>query len=149
MYKFGFETEIGEDLALMPLGVRRKLDIAGLRFPLKMWQALSFEERCALCEGEPDAMGVEHYTQRVYALAKGRPGQLEALPPLPTPRPWATEEAKARVLGRSEAAGRPVSPEAWEALDDERRYILWRLSEARRAPQKLLAALEEWFGEPS
>jgi len=132
----------------MPLGVRRKLDIVALRFPLKTWQALSFEERCRLCEEEPDTLGAEGYAQLVLALAKGRPGQLEALPALPTPRPWATQEAKVRVLGRSEAAGRPLSPEVWEGLSDEKRYIVWRLSEARRGPQKLLAAWAEWLGAP-
>jgi len=127
----------------MPLGVRRKLDIVGLKFPLETWQALSFEERCRLCEEEPDATGVARYAQLAHTLAEGRPGQLFVLPALPSPRPWATEEAKARVLARSLEAGKAVSAEAWESLGDEARYILWRLSEVRRGPQKLLAALEE------
>jgi len=147
MHKYSFETEIGEDLALMPLGVRRKLDIVGLKFPLKTWQALSFEERCRLCEAEPDLMGAESYRALVHLLAQGRPGELEALPALPSPRPWATPEAKARVQERSQEAGHLLSQAAWERLDDERRYIVWRLSEARRGPQKLLAALKAFLGE--
>jgi len=131
----------------MPLGVRRKLDIAGLKLPLEMWQALSFEERCKLCEEEPDTLGAKPYAALVHALCRHRPGQLVELPALSTPRPWATPEAKARVLERSQAAGKPLSPAQWEKLDDERRYILWRLSEARRGPQKLLAALQELLGE--
>jgi len=148
MHKFGFETEIDDALTLMPLGVRRKLDIAGLKFPLQTWQALSFQQRCALCEAEVDSIGAENYAKLVREVAEGCPGQLEALPALPTPRPWATQEAKARVLSRSEAEGRPVTSEEWAKLNDERRYILWRLSEARRGPQKLLAALEELLGGP-
>ena len=131
----------------MPLGLRRKLDIAGLKFPLEMWQALSFEERCSLCEEEPDVVGVEAYRARVHTLAQNRPGQLQALPPLPNPRPWATQEAAARVGLRCEEAGRPFSEAQWQTLNDEWRYILWRLSEARRGVQKLLAALQELLGE--
>jgi len=149
MHKYSFETEIGEDLALMPLGLRRKLDIAGLWVSLKTWQALSFEERCRLCEGEPDTMGVEAYTALVRLLAEGRPGELRVLPALPSPRPWETQEAKARVFCRSQEAGLPLSEEAWEALDEEKRYIVWRLSEERRGPQKLLAAWAAFLGAPS
>ncbi|MCL2013310.1 MAG: nitrate reductase associated protein [Cystobacterineae bacterium] len=145
MYKFGFETEIDVHLGLMPLGVRRKLDIAGLKLPLESWQALRFEERCRLCEEEPDTLGVEAYAALVRLLVEGRPGQWVALPALPSPRPWATQEARARIEARSEAAGRPLSAEAWEALGDEQRYVLWRLSEPGRGVQKLLAALEEFL----
>jgi len=110
-----------------------------------MWQALRFEERCRLCAEEPDATGVEAYAALIHALAEGRPGQLSALPALPNPRPWVTEEAKARVMERSRGAGRPLSAEAWGGLGDEARYVLWRLSEVRRSPEKLLAALAEFL----
>src|SRR5207248_8286849 len=47
--RFAFEGDVHETLATIPLAVRRKLDLAGLKLSLAGWTALSRAERLAVC----------------------------------------------------------------------------------------------------
>ncbi len=48
-YRYRFKSEIYLSLSLIPLHVRMKLDITGVKISLKTWQAFTLEERWALC----------------------------------------------------------------------------------------------------
>jgi hypothetical protein len=59
--RFDFEKELYETLDLIPLSVRRKLDLAGVKLHLNQWQALSRVERLVVCHfpaGSPEERGV-------------------------------------------------------------------------------------------
>ena len=43
--RFDFEKDLYETLELVPLSVRRKLDLAGVKLDSNQWQALSRVER--------------------------------------------------------------------------------------------------------
>lgn len=50
MFKlFKFEKDIDDKLELVPMTVRRKFDLVGLKIHLKQWSALSLAERRAVC----------------------------------------------------------------------------------------------------
>jgi hypothetical protein len=59
--RFDFEKELYETLDLIPLSVRRKLDLAGVKLHLNQWQALSRVQRLVVCHfpaGSPEERGV-------------------------------------------------------------------------------------------
>jgi|ERR1019366_1849789 hypothetical protein len=47
--RFDFENEVYATLELVPISVRRKLDLAGVKLHLNQWQALSRTERLVVC----------------------------------------------------------------------------------------------------
>ena len=47
--RFEFEKDVYESLDLVPMAVRRKLDLLGLKLHLKQWQSLSRSERLVVC----------------------------------------------------------------------------------------------------
>ena len=48
-YRYRFESEIYPSLSLIPLHVRMKLDITGVKISLKTWLSFSVEECWVLC----------------------------------------------------------------------------------------------------
>jgi len=56
--RFDFETDLTDDLELIPMAVRRKLDASGVKLHLEQWRALTLAERRVLCH-LPLAAGAE------------------------------------------------------------------------------------------
>ena len=85
---FGFEADFVADLRCLPMAVRRKLDLAGVKLKLSHWQALGAVEREGLLAWPDQPLAIEalrHWLlQRTAVLADGParplpPAQLEAL----------------------------------------------------------------------
>lgn len=53
--RFDFENEVYETLELVPMSVRRKLDLAGVKLHLNQWQAFSRTERLVVCHFPADS----------------------------------------------------------------------------------------------
>jgi hypothetical protein len=135
------EGDVHETLEFIPLAVRRKLDLAGLKLSLAAWTAMTRAERLAVChlpvDGEGD-LGVYREALRGFAERAGHP--IVPLEGGPVDRAaWGTERIPQTVAGRAP----DLSLSQWSALPEEARYVLLKLSEARRTPEKLDAALRE------
>jgi len=48
-HRYDYEAEFYPKLTRLPLDVRRKLDVTGIKISLKDWLSLSLEERSVLC----------------------------------------------------------------------------------------------------
>ena len=48
-HRYDYEVEFYPSLSRLPLDLRRKLDISGVKLSLKDWLAISLEERTVLC----------------------------------------------------------------------------------------------------
>ena len=136
--RFAYEGDVHETLATIPLAVRRKLDLAGLKLSLQGWTALSRAERLAVChlpvDSGPD-LDVYREALRGFSERAGHPvvplegGQVD-------PSSWGPDRRPAAVAAR-------VSEQDWARLSDEARYALAKLSDPRRGPEKLGLALAE------
>jgi hypothetical protein len=135
---FSFEREMYATLELVPLAVRRKLDLSGLKISLAGWQALPMADRRALVEAEvDDAASVARFTASLRAAAARSGVELRTIA-VPSPPPW-------RVPAAPEAVKARLDDEAWARLDDEARYAVLHLA-ARRSDEheaRLAAALVE------
>jgi hypothetical protein len=142
---FAFEGENNVTLEWMPLDVRRKLDLAGVRLSLAAWQAMPREQRAELVRAEiTSAADVEHYRALATRLGEAAIGKVETIVPVPfESRPWTTDAARDEVVHRARACGIAIDPSRWHTLDDGARYALFRLADPKKSEDKLRVALSE------
>jgi hypothetical protein len=145
MYRpFAFEGDTHASLACVPLVVRRKLDLAGLKISLAGWQALSREERLALCHlpvDDPGDLAVYREVLTGFASRAGAP--LTPLAEGPSsPSQWTLDAVRARVAAKLGGAD-DLDAGRLAALTEEERYALFKLADPKREPGKLVAAMTE------
>jgi hypothetical protein len=135
------EGALHETLEFIPLAVRRKLDLAGLKLSLAAWTAMSRAERLAVCHLPIDGEGdLDVYREALTGFA-ARAGH--AVAPLEGGPLDRTAWGVARIPETVAARAPNLSLSQWSVLSEEARYVLLKLSQARRSPEKLNAALRE------
>jgi hypothetical protein len=136
--RFAFEGDVHETLQTIPLAVRRKLDLSGLKLSLVGWTALSRAERLAVCHlpvDSPQDLEVYREALRGFAERAGHPvTPLESGPA--DPGSWGAGEVPATIAGRVDAT-------EWAGFPDEARYVLLKLADPKRDPAKFNLALGE------
>jgi hypothetical protein len=146
MYKqFAFEGDVHASLDCVPLTVRRKLDLAGMKISLAGWQTLSRPERLALCHLPVDAaaeLGVYREVMSGFCAARAIPVTPLAVP-APDALPWRTAVVPTPLAERARMLGAILDQPRWGLLDEESRYALWKLAEPKGSDVKLGAALGE------
>jgi hypothetical protein len=144
---FSFERELYATLDLVPLAVRRKLDLAGLKISLAGWQALPDVDRRALAGaaafGLDDDASVAAFSETLRAAA-ARAGVALAHLPLPaSPWPWRGPTVPPLLGAKLVEIHATLDDATWSSLSDEDRYVLLKLADAKREPERLRAALVE------
>ena len=145
-YRYRYETEIYPALSRIPLHVRMKLDLTGLKISLKDWLAFSLEERLALChlpvktdEEKKAFLSYLDFLSRKYV---GEPAGKTSLIHDP---PWEnTDRVPESVVAKSSENGGPVRPEEWRRWDSCQRYALYKLSISKNEPEQFAAVLKEF-----
>jgi hypothetical protein len=152
MYRrFAFEGAVHETLETVPLAVRRKLDLAGIRVSLPGWRALAREERLSLCHLPAETAEDVAVYREVLLRFTARTGiPVDPVPGAPRHRrAWGPLEVLSRLhaqLGAEEA--RALDGRRLALLSDEERYALYKLADPARDPARLrVALLELGFGE--
>ena len=146
MYKrFAFEGNVHETLDCVPLTVRRKLDLVGLKVSLAGWQSLPREERLALCHLPVDeACELEVYREVFRAFAARANVPLSPLPEeVSTRTRWNADAPPPPVRARLDAMGHALAPAQWAGLDEESKYALVKMAEPQRDPRKFGWVLAE------
>lgn len=138
--RFPFEDG-AEALEYMALSMRRKLDLVGVKIGLKGWQAMTRAERLALSHF-PVEMDDERaaFVQVLRGFAERAGAKVETVAAVDA-RAWGKERVPDAVRAR-----RDISLDAWAALSDEERYVLLRLAERQRMPERFDAALAQLLG---
>jgi len=141
--KFAFEGDMHEKLDCVPLAVRRKLDLAGLKISLAGWQTLTRPERLALCNldvDEPGALAI--YTECLEGFASRGGVSLGNLGAA-DPRAWSPDAIPDRIAAALHDKGRTLAPARWARLDEDERYCLHKLADPKRDPAKFWLLVEE------
>jgi hypothetical protein len=140
--RFEFEKEVYETLELMPMSLRRKLDLLGIKLHLKQWQSLSRVERLVVCHF-PVGTAEEREVLAGYVgeAVMRRDGTELATASPPVNR---TQSESGGIPPDAEKMMRQLRlPEkAWQRLDPDERFALARL--ARRGAEKFIAAWREF-----
>jgi hypothetical protein len=140
--RFEFEKDVYETLELVPMSVRRKLDLLGLKLHLKQWQSLSRPERLIVCHfpitSQEEAEVLIAFLREAVARRDG--SDLRELGPVTSDdqsQPASIPPDAAKLLDQLK-----LPKQGWLRLDADEQYALARL--AHRGPEKFLAAWREF-----
>ena len=137
-----FEREDHATLVFVPLGVRRKLDLAGLKVSLEGWRALPLADRVALRDLPVDDAAGERAFAALLRASAARAGVLLSELGAASPA-WRSASVPGPVGARLAGLGASLEDAGWAALDDEARYLLLKLAEKTREPERFAAAVRE------
>jgi len=150
-YGFRYEEEFLPTLSRMPLHVRRKLDLTGIKLSLRDWLAFGMEERTVLChlpaEDEEEKRVFSEYVNFLCEKYRGVP--VKRVEPVSDAAWNNPNQAPAEVLERTAAEGKPVTQEQWQAWNVYQRYALYKTAVSKNEPEKFFAVLEELRGGKS
>jgi hypothetical protein len=141
---FAFESDFVDSLRCVPMCVRLKLDLSGVKLKLNEWSKLDPAERAYMAEmpcGTHDEMrGFRDFTS---LLVRINCGSLPSLMPPPEPL-WEADVAPAQVTEKAGSLGSSVSPRDWARLDSLQRFALVKLSRPGHEGANFAPALKEF-----
>ena len=142
---FYFEADFTADLRCIPMAVRRKLDLAGIKLKLQHWSELDEAERAELLVWADDATAIEALRQHLMARsATLSAGQAKELP-RPADEAWQQAEQLPEVLRASCAQlGLELRNGGWRDLTELQRFALVKLSHPGHEHRNLPRALAEF-----
>lgn len=140
---FGFEIDYSDDLRFIPIGMRYRLDLAGLKVGLEAWLLIPVPERfCLLGMPMANESEIAAFRERLMrSMADRLPTSIACADPaewaIGLPPPQSVREA-------CESAGMPLEDALWVRLQDLQRYALKKLSLSSRQPEAFGKALREF-----
>jgi hypothetical protein len=141
---FEFESDFVDTLRCVPMCVRHKLDLAGVKLKLNEWSKMDPAERAYMaempCGTRDEVRGFRDFTSLLVRINCG------ALPSLMTPPEalWDAPEAPAQVTGKAAALGASIPPATWNSLDVLQRFALVKLSRPGHEGANFAPALREF-----
>jgi hypothetical protein len=142
---FRFEADFVGDLRCLPMAVRRKLDLAGVKLRLSHWHALTSEERERLLHWLDDPAAVRDL--RVWLLERSADlpgGPAGTLDPVSDAGWQRTDHMPEVVSAACAQIGATVTADDWLTLDELQRFALVKLSHPGHEHRNLPRALEEF-----
>ena len=143
---FQFEADFVESLRCVPMQVRLKLDICGVKLKLPQWNKFNQDDRQILvdtsCTTEPE---IADYRTLLHQMVLQRTGDTAtdlAIDPHPEWQNITTVPES--VQEKSQAVGMILSPAQWSALTPLRRFALIKLSRSGHENHNFLPALKEF-----
>lgn len=142
---FAFEADFTADLRCIPMAVRRKLDLAGVKLRLTHWNGLREAERQQLLawpDAPADVEAMRRWLlERTSAMAEG---QAKPLKPA-VAEPWQQSTVLPQTLADScRQLGLTPPEQAWSRLDELERFALVKLSHPGHEHRNLPRALAEF-----
>lgn len=141
---FAFEADFTGSWRCIPLCVRRKLDLAGIKLKLRHWLALDQGQRQQLVDwpdGPEDLRGlVMHLKQCTVGMADGPVGEL----PIPQAPPWQRSQPPAAVTAALHAMGQTMNQIQWRQLSELECFALCKLARPGHDHHNLVHAVAEF-----
>lgn len=143
--RYRYESEYYSTLSRVPLDVRMKLDLTGVKISLKDWLAFSLEERTVLChlpiEAADERRAFIDYLGFLSRSYRGEP--LVLTNPMSSSLWEGSNRIPAPVADKSAAKDRPVTAAEWTRWDTHQRYALYKSAISKSEPEAFSAILEE------
>jgi hypothetical protein len=144
-YRYRFESQIYSSLSRIPLHVRMKLDLAGLKISLQTWLALSPEGRWTLCHLPADTQEERevfaaflNWLCRHSSVAGA--DQVSPADPL-----WEQgDRIPDAVVSKARQWGLTLALDEWAGWNLCERYAVVKLSSSQYEVEKFYEAVEEF-----
>ncbi len=144
---FDFEADFVTSLRCIPLVVRLKLDLCGVKLKLSHWQQFSLAQRQTLLDLPcTDSGQISAYRFRLQQLVIGHTGQgVPELPPSTVSWAWQdTSLIPPQIQAQLAAAGVELSVSQWSTLTPLQRFALDKLSRPGHENRNFIPALREF-----
>jgi hypothetical protein len=143
-YRYQHESDIYPSLSRIPLHVRMKLDLTGIKIALKDWLAFSIEERTVLChlpvESAEEKQVFASYVDFLSRRYRGAPAATTAAM---SSSLWNDRlEVPVAVAGKRAAQTLPVTVEEWRRWNFHQRYALYKTALSQSDPEQFFAVLK-------
>jgi hypothetical protein len=144
-YRYQHESDIYPSLSRIPLHVRMKLDLTGIKIALKDWLAFSIEERTVLCHLPVEsAEEKQAFASYVDFLSRHYRGASAATTAAMSSSLWNDRlEVPLAVAGKRAAQTLPVTVEEWRRWKFHQRYALYKTALSQSDPEQFFAVLKE------
>lgn len=144
---FTFETDFAGALYCIPMAVRRKLDLCGVKVSLKQWNKFELAEREQLVARACDTPEeTDAYQRDVARLIQTRAGDTPEFLDRDAGTEW--KEAATvpqRVIDYCQERDVPApSPTQWVALTELQRFALFKLTRPRHSNENFIPAMREF-----
>jgi hypothetical protein len=141
---FKFESDFVDTLRCIPMCVRFKLDLAGVKLRLNEWSKLAPAEREYIASLPIDTKAERQTFRNVVVIfTRIACGALPSLMDPVTPD-WNSVDIPEQVAEKAVSLGVAVSPEAWRDLAELPRFALMKLGRPGHEGKNFVPALEEF-----
>lgn len=140
---FEFEHDFQSDLRCIPMIVRYRLDLCGIKMSIKEWFKLGTEQRAEILahtDAEPGRFAAE-----VIERIERRMGTPPARCAIEAEPPWAdTRRIPDEVVAKAAAEAVPLTPQQWASLAPLQRFALFKLSRSSHKNENFVPACREF-----
>jgi hypothetical protein len=139
---FDFEQDFVASQRCIPMAVRFKLDLVGIKLSLAQWQRFDLSQREYLVTGAcQTAAEINDYRQQ---LTTWLTGELRLCPLEENPLWRCTASVAPAVQAKAQQQGIAISLSTWAALDELARFALLKLSREGHENRNFARALVEF-----
>lgn len=135
-HRYDYEAQYYPELSRLPLDLRRKLDLAGIKISLDEWLAISLEERTVLChfpcEYAEERQRFGSYLDFLTKKYLGKP--TERIAPL-DPTLWGERTVPDAVAQKCAALAQAITPVEWRRWQSHHRYALYKTATSNNQPE--------------
>jgi hypothetical protein len=144
-HRYRHESDIYPSLSRIPLDVRMKLDMTGIKISLKDWLSFSLEERTVLChlpvESDEER---ECFFSYLDFLARRYCDAAVATTAALSSSLWGNSDGVPEpVSGKYRPEIAPVSADEWRQWNFCQRYALYKTALSQSEPEHFFALLKE------
>jgi hypothetical protein len=143
--RFKFEAEFYPNLVRVPVHVRMKLDLTGVKISLEDWLSFTYEERNVLCHLPADTQEEQQvFISYVDYLSRSYRGRHVARTAPLARAVWDTPDAvPGPVAERSAVARQPLTAAEWIRCQPVERYALYKTALSKNDSGTFLTLLNE------
>ena len=147
-HRYDYEAEFYPNLSRLPLDLRRKLDITGIKLALKDWLAFSLEERSVLCqlpcESDEECQVLVNYLDFLSRKYRGEPiGMIEPL----DRSQWSASSVPQAVSEKSAKLARAVTIDQWRQWQSHHRYALYKTAVSKNQAEAFEQVLSQLLAQ--
>ena len=143
-HRYDYEAEFYPTLSRLPLDLRRKLDVTGIKISLKDWLAFTMEERAALCrlpcDSDDEKQAFILYLDFLSTKYLGKPAEKAA--PISEVL-WSDSALPAAVVERSQSLRAAVTLDEWRRWQSHHRYGLYKTAVSKTQPEAFEQVLRQ------
>ena len=143
-HRYDYEAEFYPALSRLPLDLRRKLDLTGIKISLKHWLAYSMEERAVLCHLPCDSDDEKEVFRRYLDFLSGKyRGQPTEKTAVMSDALWGDSAVPEAVVERGRSLREVVTLEEWRRWPSHHRFALYKTAVSKTQPEAFEQVLRQ------